>query len=172
VPADEAGGAFDASARLDDDAGPVVRSFAIIAGRTDPRLPLDLLTHVVATIDVVSGGGRSDGDTGRSDGGTGRSDGGTGRADGDTRSPEGDSVNRERADAALGPEHRAILERAVRPVSVAELASHLDRPVGVVKVLLSDLHEVGAIEIAAAASVSRLPDDRALNAVIHGLRSL
>jgi len=43
--------------------------------------------------------------------------------------------------AGLAPELRDILSYADRPVSVAEVASHVDLPLGVVRVLLSDLLE-------------------------------
>ncbi|MFB9802766.1 DUF742 domain-containing protein, partial [Streptomonospora salina] len=40
---------------------------------------------------------------------------------------------------ALEPEQLRILELCGRPLSVAEVAAHLDMPVAVVKVLLGDL---------------------------------
>lgn len=72
----------------------------------------------------------------------------------------------------LQPEHRAIVARIELPASVAEVASHIDLPVGVVRVLLGDLLERGAIATHIPQSVSYLPDDHVLKAVIHGLRSL
>lgn len=72
----------------------------------------------------------------------------------------------------LQPEHLAILARVIEPASVAEVASYLDLPVGVVRVLLGDLLELGAIVTHEPQSVSYLPDDHVLKAVIHGLRSL
>lgn len=71
----------------------------------------------------------------------------------------------------LPPEQRAIVTRAARPASVAEIASYVDRPVGVVRVLLSDLLAAGAIALAAPARTHR-SDDRVLSAVLDGLRSL
>ena len=68
----------------------------------------------------------------------------------------------------LQPEHRAIIEVAQRPVAVAELAARVDLALGVVRVLLADLLEAGAITMVESASP---PDDDVLQAVIHGLRN-
>jgi hypothetical protein len=122
------GGAPDVAAWLDDDAGPVVRSFVLTGGRTDTEDGLDLMTHVVTT----------------------------------GRNPS----------AAVMPEERRILARAMRPTSVAEIAAHLDRPLGVVRVLLTDLHRAGAITIDRTTPAGERPDDHVLGAVIDGLRSL
>jgi hypothetical protein len=72
----------------------------------------------------------------------------------------------------LQPEHRAILTRAEQPVSVAELASHLDLAVGVVRVLLGDLIEQSLISMYEPSVGAHRPDERVLKAVINGLRSL
>ncbi|GAA3300937.1 DUF742 domain-containing protein [Dactylosporangium vinaceum] len=76
----------------------------------------------------------------------------------------------------LLPEQRAILARTSEPVSVAELASHLDLALGVVRVLLGDLLQQGLIEMHEPEydqSVGPLrPDDRILKAVVNGLRAL
>lgn len=69
----------------------------------------------------------------------------------------------------LHPEQRAIVDRARTPASVAEIASYVDLPVGVVRVLLSDLAERGAITTVDSHPV---PDDDLLKAVIRGLQSL
>ncbi|MBE9375954.1 DUF742 domain-containing protein [Saccharopolyspora sp. HNM0983] len=45
----------------------------------------------------------------------------------------------------LTPEHRFILDTCRRPVSVAELAVKLAQPLGVVRVLCSDLLDHGAV---------------------------
>ena len=79
-------------------------------------------------------------------------------------------------DPNLLPEQRAILARTSEPVSVAELASHLDLALGVVRVLLGDLLQQGLIEMHEPEydqSVGPLrPDDRILKAVVNGLRAL
>ena len=80
------------------------------------------------------------------------------------------------ADPALGlflqPEHRAILERTREPITVAELASHLDLAVGVVRVLLGDLLQQRLITMNEPDLGANKPDERVLKAVINGLRSL
>lgn len=72
----------------------------------------------------------------------------------------------------LQPEHRAILDRADRPVSVAELASHVDLAVGVVRVLLGDLLQQGLISMYEPPSGAHRPGEDVLKAVVNGLRSL
>jgi hypothetical protein len=74
--------------------------------------------------------------------------------------------------AALTPEQRAIVTHAMRPTSVADLASRVGRPVTVIRVILADLLDEGAIAIEAPISLRRHPDDRVLGAVLDGLRSL
>ncbi|MGH3736042.1 MAG: DUF742 domain-containing protein [Micromonosporaceae bacterium] len=75
-------------------------------------------------------------------------------------------------DPALHPEHRAALWACHYPLSVAELASQLDLPLGVVRVLLGDLHELELITVREPADEMRLPDESLLEAVMHGLRAL
>ncbi len=70
------------------------------------------------------------------------------------------------------PEHRAILAHAATPISLAELASHVDLPLGVVRVLLGDLVELDAVAIAEPAAVSSKHEDHVLKAVINALRTL
>lgn len=72
----------------------------------------------------------------------------------------------------LPPEQRAILRRASQPASIAEIASHVDLPLGVVRVLLGDLLTRHAIAVHAPAGVSYLTTDHILSAVIDGLRAL
>ena len=75
---------------LDEDAGPVVRPYALVRGRTRPTgEPLDVVTMACAVRGAVP----------------------------DT--PD------------LEPEHLALLRRCGFPVSIAELASGLDLPLGV-----------------------------------------
>ncbi len=116
---------------LDQEAGPLVRSYALTGGRAGPGAEtFDLLTYVVTA---------------------------TGAA------PQ--------PSATLQPEHHAILARARKPASVAEIASHISRPLGVVRVLLSDLENLGAIARCAKTPSASRPDDRILQAVIDGLRA-
>ncbi|MFF4648520.1 DUF742 domain-containing protein [Streptomyces sp. NPDC001380] len=77
------------------------------------------------------------------------------------------------AQGTFGLEHAQVLELCEQPVSVAEVAARMRVPAAVVKVLLSDLAEGGAL-------VSRdldpappgrhvLPDPHLLEAVLDGL---
>lgn len=72
----------------------------------------------------------------------------------------------------LGPEEEHILERCLRPRSVAELAADLDLPVGVVRVLLDDLLGRGLIVVQRPAAQAASPDPSLLKEVIDGLRAL
>jgi hypothetical protein len=72
----------------------------------------------------------------------------------------------------LQPEHRMIIAMAQRPISVAELASHLDLALGVVRVLLGDLLAAGLISMHEPETSTRFPDDKILKAVVNGLRAL
>ncbi|PSM41063.1 DUF742 domain-containing protein [Streptomyces dioscori] len=77
------------------------------------------------------------------------------------------------AHTALGPEHRALVELCrAETQSVAELAADTDLPVGVVRVLLGDLLELGCVTVSRPVPPARLPDERILREVIDGLRAL
>jgi len=71
----------------------------------------------------------------------------------------------------LEPEHLALLQRCAVPTSVAELASELDLPLGVVRVLLADLRERELVRIDRPAQ-ERVTDIRLLREVADGLRRL
>ena len=73
--------------------------------------------------------------------------------------------------ADLEPEHLALLQRCAVPMSVAELASGLDLPLGVVRVLLADLRERELVRIDRPAQ-ERVTDIRLLREVADGLRRL
>ena len=72
----------------------------------------------------------------------------------------------------LQPEHRAMLAWCREPLAVAELASHLDLALGVVRVLLGDLLSQGLIELFEPQQSGGLPSAGVLKAVINGLRAL
>ncbi|GHH11403.1 DUF742 domain-containing protein [Streptomyces lanatus] len=76
-------------------------------------------------------------------------------------------------DTTLGPEHRSLIDLC-RPEtqSVAELAAGADLPVGVVRVLLGDLLELGRVTVSRPVPPAQLPDERILREVIAGLRAL
>ncbi len=116
---------------VDEDAGPVVRHYAMASGRTKPRRgAFDLITLIMAT--------RT-----------------TGQLDG-----------------SLQPELSSIIRLCQSPVSVAELATHLDLPAGTVRVLLGDLLDRGYIRSRSPAPAAQLPTERVFKAVLDGLRSL
>ncbi|MFF4117067.1 DUF742 domain-containing protein [Streptomyces sp. NPDC001714] len=76
-------------------------------------------------------------------------------------------------DTALGPEHRALVDLCrLETQSVAELAADADLPVGVVRVLLGDLLELGRVTVSRPVPPAQLPDERILREVIEGLRAL
>ena len=49
--------------------------------------------------------------------------------------------------ADLEPEHLAMLRRCAMPMSVADLASVLDLPLGVIRILLADLRDRDLVRI-------------------------
>lgn len=115
----------------DDDAGPIVRSFARSGGRTRPsRDEFNLITLILSATD-------------------------------DSALP------------GLEPEHTGILRLCTgRPLSVAEIAATLDLPPTVVKVLLGDLLDLGAIHTRAPIALAEAPDIHVLQAVLDGIRRL
>ncbi|QOC91232.1 DUF742 domain-containing protein [Micromonospora craniellae] len=72
----------------------------------------------------------------------------------------------------LGPEHLAIVGLCQRIQSVAEIAAHLDLPVGTVRVLLGDLVARSLVRIREPHTTVGLPDHSIFEAVINGLRAL
>ena len=116
---------------LDEDAGPVVRHYAMTSGRTRPRRgEFDLITLILAT--------KTPGEL----------------------------------DSGLQPELATIIRLCQNPVSVAELATRLDLPTGIVRVLLGDLLDRGYIRTRSPAPAAQLPTERVFKAVLDGLRSL
>jgi hypothetical protein len=72
----------------------------------------------------------------------------------------------------LTPEHRRILDVAGTPTSVAEMASHLNLALGVVRVMLGDLLAEGLIVMHEPSPRSGRPAAETLEAVLDVLRSL
>jgi Protein of unknown function (DUF742) len=81
-----------------------------------------------------------------------------GRADGD--------------DLSLSPEHHQILGLCRGPTTVADVASAISLPVGVVRVLLADLIPQGQIKVMAQRQAAAQPSAGQLKEVLHALRSL
>jgi hypothetical protein len=73
----------------------------------------------------------------------------------------------------FGPEqHQALALCRGEARSVAEVAAKLRQPVQVVKVILSDLLDSGALIMAMPTSTADPKDPHLLKAVLHGLQSL
>ncbi|MEU6100712.1 DUF742 domain-containing protein [Streptomyces flaveolus] len=119
----------------DNEAGPLVRPYAMTGGRTHPG-PTGVQFDLIALVTLDPG------------------------------APAADHT-------ALGPEHRALIELCrTETQSVAELAADADLPVGVVRVLLGDLVELGSVTVSRPVPPAQLPDERILREVINGLRAL
>jgi hypothetical protein len=73
--------------------------------------------------------------------------------------------------ADLEPEHLAVLRHCADPTSVADLASALDLPLGVIRILLGDLRDAELVRINRPRP-ERLTDIRLLREVADGLRRL
>jgi Protein of unknown function (DUF742) len=115
---------------LDQDAGPVVRPYALTGGLTRPSgQRFDLL-------DMVG------------------------------------LVRRAAADMpVLGPEQAEVLQRCQIPAPLVDLAADLDLPVGVIRILVSDLRERGLVSIHRAQPAGA-GDLKILQEVVDGLRRL
>jgi hypothetical protein len=120
----------DAVEWADDAAGPIVRPYAMVRGRTHVRQGLfDLVTFIVAMVSTLDGW------------------------------------------LEMGPEHQAIVSLCDRPRTVSEVAGLLNLPLGVVRVLLGDLYEAGAIRARSPDPASRASVSLLLE-VLNGLRAL
>lgn len=74
---------------------------------------------------------------------------------------------------ALAPEHLSVLQLARVPTTVVDIASDVDLPLGVVRILLADLRELGLVAIRAPVPAKpRQIDRNTLREVLHGLRAL
>ncbi|WP_055701811.1 DUF742 domain-containing protein [Streptomyces silaceus] len=120
----------------DNEAGPLVRPYAMTGGRTRPG-PSGVGFDLIALVSL------------------------------DGNAPGPNDVT------ALGPEHRALIELCrTETQSVAELAADADLPVGVVRVLLGDLLDMGCVTVSRPVPPAQLPDEKILREVIDGLRAL
>lgn len=118
---------------VDEEAGPVVRPYAMTRGRTRPTSPaIDLLAVVAAT---------------------------------GMPAP---------SQAQLGTQHRKLLSHVARNQTkpLAEVASVMGLPVGVVRVLVGDLLDYGLILVRPPQSAAVSPTESLLREVINGLRAL
>jgi hypothetical protein len=72
----------------------------------------------------------------------------------------------------LEPEHLRLLARCRRPITVADLASDMDLPLGVVRVLLGDLRDRGLARVSSPAPSEFARDEAVLRMVLDELNSL
>jgi hypothetical protein len=115
---------------LDQDAGPVVRPYALTGGLTRPSgQRLDLLDMVRAV------------------------HGATGHL------------------PYLSPEQAELLQCCQMPAPLADVAADLDLPIGVIRILVSDLRERGLVTIHRAQRAG-FTDLKILQEVVDGLRRL
>jgi len=75
------------------------------------------------------------------------------------------------ADARLGREHRRLLSHCRQPITVVDLASDVDLPVGVVRVLVSDLSHYRMLRVVAT-SPEPANNERLLRDVLDALQTL
>jgi hypothetical protein len=73
---------------------------------------------------------------------------------------------------ALAPEHRSVLQLARAPTTVADIASDVDLPLGVVRIILADLRELGLVAIRTPVVMAERIDKHTLREVLNGLRGL
>jgi hypothetical protein len=72
----------------------------------------------------------------------------------------------------LEPESLRILRVCQQPISVVEVAAHVDLPLQVVKVLLSDLITQNLMIYRTATPMTEAPSQHVLQAVLDGIRKL
>jgi hypothetical protein len=75
------------------------------------------------------------------------------------------------AGTRLSREYRRILSHCRHPVTVVDLASEVDLPVGVVRVLLSDLSQYGMLRVVVT-SHEPVKRERILRDVLDALQAL
>ena len=74
--------------------------------------------------------------------------------------------------AALAPEHISVLRLARARTTVADIASDVDLPLGVVRIILADLRELGLVAIGTPVVMAERIDKHTLTEVLNGLRGL
>ena len=73
----------------------------------------------------------------------------------------------------LNPEHTSVIELCSGTVSVAEIAARLHTPLGVARVIIADMVELGLVEVLGTANASGDERDPAfLRRVLSGLQRL
>jgi len=74
--------------------------------------------------------------------------------------------------SSLAPEHLSVLQLARVPTTVADIAADVDLPLGVVRVILADLRELGLVVISVPVVMAERVDKHTLREVLTGLRGL
>jgi hypothetical protein len=74
--------------------------------------------------------------------------------------------------AVLRPEQMRMIAVCSTPVTVADLASATDLPIGVLRILLADLVHDRLLEVRTPAAKTRLTDKNVLRQVLEGLQTL
>lgn len=74
--------------------------------------------------------------------------------------------------SVLAPEHVSVLRLARAPTTVADIASDVDLPLGVVRIILADLRELGLVAIRTPVVMAERIDKHTLREVLNGLRGL
>ncbi|HWD01031.1 MAG TPA: DUF742 domain-containing protein [Amycolatopsis sp.] len=83
------------------------------------------------------------------------------------------TLHSEQEPAGLEPEHVTIVRLCRRPLSIAEIAVYVKLPLGVVRVLCSDLIDRGlVITRSPSHQPAQVPDHETLQAVLDGLIKL
>ena len=73
----------------------------------------------------------------------------------------------------LSPEHTTVIELCEGTVSVAEIAARLQTPLGVARVIIADMVELGLVEVlGTSASSGNERDPAFLRRVLSGLQRL
>lgn len=72
----------------------------------------------------------------------------------------------------LAFEKRSISELCHSPLSIAEIAAHLSIPLGVARVLVSDMSEQDLVAVHQAGAADDRPDIELLERVLNGIRAL
>jgi hypothetical protein len=70
------------------------------------------------------------------------------------------------------PEHKKILKLTEQPARLVDIASDLRLPVGVVRVLLSDLTTDGSLRVVKRRPAEQQPNNDVLKEILRGLRAL
>ena len=73
---------------------------------------------------------------------------------------------------SLAPEHMSVLQLARAPTTVADIAADVDLPLGVVRIILADLRELGLVAIRTPVVMAERVDKHTLREVLNGLRGL